>query len=155
MYRHYGRGEAAWPAAARRAKAFIGGPLYRHVTTWPRHGRLGVPVDLDGPTLCSALRRLLQDQGEFGLLADPDGDRLLVLPLHGAREPIVLCYGAWPGIETWDHRVEPGLPRGTTLLHSRWNVMPPGVGSQLAPRGAPGLRCKATRLEGAKPINWA
>jgi hypothetical protein len=133
MYRHYARGEAAWPDGARRAKAFIADSLYRHVTTWPRDGRLGVPADMDGTALCSLLPRLLESHGEFGLLHGADGDRLLVLPVHDAREFIVLCYGPWPGIETWESVVEPELPRGATLLHSRWNVMPAQAGTRLVP----------------------
>jgi hypothetical protein len=133
MYRHYGRGEAAWPDAARRAKTFIAGPLYRYVTAWPRHGRLGVPADLNGTALCAMLPRLLEDHGEFGLLAGADGDCLLVLPVHGPHELTVLCYGAWPGIETWERGVEPELPRGATLLHTRWNVMPVQAGSRIVP----------------------
>ena len=132
MYRHYGRGETAWTDAARRAQAFIAGPLSRHVTTWPRHGRLGVPADVDGPALCALLSRLLEAHGEFGLLAGADGDRLLVVPVHGPRELVVLCYGPWPGIETWESVVEPELPRGATLLHTRWNVMPVLEGIRLA-----------------------
>jgi hypothetical protein len=131
MYRRYARGETAWPEAARRAKAFIADPLYRHVTTWPRHGRLGVPADMDGPELCSLLPLLLESHGEFGLLHGTGSDRLLVLPVHDAREFIVLCYGPWPGIETWESVVEPELPRGATLLHTRWNVMPAQAGTRL------------------------
>jgi hypothetical protein len=133
MYRHYGRGEAAWQDAARRARAFIAGPLYRHLTTWPRHGRLGVPPDVDGTALCALLPDLLEAHGELGLLCGTDGDRLLVLPVHGARELVVLCYGPWPGLETWERGVEPELPRGATLLHTRWNVMPVREGTRLVP----------------------
>jgi len=132
MYRHYGRGETAWADAARCAQAFIAGPLSRHVTTCPRHGRLGVPEDVDGPALCALLSRLLESHGEFGLLSGADGGRLLVLPVHDAREFVVLCYGPWPGIETWESVVEPELPRGATLLHTRWNVMPVLEGTRLA-----------------------
>jgi hypothetical protein len=133
MYRHYGRGEAAWLDATRRAKAFIAGPLYRHVTTWPRHGRLGVPEGIDGAALCALLPRLLEEHGELGLLRAADGDRLLVLPVHGPREVAVLCYGPWPGIEVWENHVEAALPPGANLLDTRWNVMPQRAGTRLVP----------------------
>jgi hypothetical protein len=133
MYRHYGRGEAAWLDAIRRAKAFIAGPLYRHVTTWPRHGRLGVPEGIDGAALCTLPPPLLEEHGEFGLLSAADGDRLLVLPLHGPREVAVLCYGPWPGIEVWEAHLEPALPPGANLLGTRWNVMPRRAGTRLVP----------------------
>jgi hypothetical protein len=153
MYRHYGRGEAAWPDAARRAKAFIAGPLYGHVTTWPRHGRLGVAADIDGPTLCALLPRLLEAHGEFGLLGGENGDRLLVLPVHAAREFTVLCYGPWPGIETWESVVEPELPRGATLLHTRWNVMPALEGTRLAQPVRKEAEWKAGNLGVVRPVS--
>ena len=131
MFRHYGRGEAAWPAAVQRARAFIAGPLHRHVTGWPRHGRLGVPEGLDAAALCTQLPLLIDAHGEFGLLAGRDADRLLVLPVHEPHETTVLCYGPWPGLETWEAAIEPQLPRGVSLLHTRWNRMPLRYGSRL------------------------
>ena len=135
MFRHYGRGEAAWPAAVQRARAFIAGPLHRHVTGWPRHGRLGVPAGLDPAPVCAELHRLIEDHGEFGLLCSLGADRLLVLPVHEPHETTLLCYGPWPGIETWEVLVEPQLPRGVSLLHTRWNAVPRRLGTRLtAPR---------------------
>jgi hypothetical protein len=135
MYLQYARGEAAaWSLGVRYARDFIAGALLSHVTTWPHHGRLGVPADLDGRALCAVLPRLIDDHGEFGLLVAGALPRLLVLPVVRAPEPIALCYGPWPGIETWEREVEGCLPPGMTLLCTRWNCMPWPVPAALAPK---------------------
>jgi hypothetical protein len=125
MYREYARGDSAtWSTGVRSAERFIAGPLLGHVTTWPRHGRLGVPAGLDGRALCATLSRWLGDLGAFGLLYAGPNPRLLVIPITTSRPRVTLCYGQWPGIETWEHEIEGCLPDGMTLLHTRWNEMP-------------------------------
>jgi hypothetical protein len=132
MYRHYARGDAGWPEGARRAKAFIAGPLRHHLATWPRHGRLGVPEHLDAAALCGLLPSLLEEHGEFGLLMGLDAPRLLLVPVRDADAPSVLCYGPWPGIDMWEAAVEPALPDDISLLQTCWNAMPWRHGTRLA-----------------------
>lgn len=125
MYRHYARGiRETWSQGVQCARDFIGGDLYRHVTSCTRHGRLGVPAELDGRSLCEQLPGFVENHGEFGLLMDDSSPRLLVVPVRQCRDAVALCFGAWPGIERWDGLVEPRLPFGLTLLRTRWNGMP-------------------------------
>ncbi len=141
MYRRYARCEGSWLESMQSVKEFIADELCRHVSTWPRHGRLGVPADLNCQALCALLPAVVEQQSEFGLLLVDGVPRLLVLPaLWRGPEPLALCYGAWPGIDVWQGLIERHLPAGVDLSRTRWNEMPSLIGADVASRGAAPVR---------------
>jgi len=144
MHRRYRKSEDGWSEGLVHARTFIGGPLHRHVSTWPRYGQFGVQEYLDCGELRRRLPRLLDQRGEFVLVfgAEPTSVQLLVVEVGGEQGPIALCYGPWPGIDAWVAQVEPALSPGLPLSHSFWNRMP-----RLEDLGGAGNRPDASVVE--------
>jgi hypothetical protein len=117
----YSRGGQPWIDAMPRVRHFVAGPLLQYLSTWPRHGRLGVPADLDCGALCAALPDLIEECEGFALVDRDDRAELLLLPQREGPPSMVLCYGRWPGAEVWEGVIQAGWPSRLDLSCTSWN----------------------------------